>query len=185
MVNQTVDFIMSRRSVRAYRPEQVEEEKLNAILEAAKFAPNAGGRQLWHFTVVQNKKLMDKMVGDMVDIMSKSNNIHHQQKAADPNYHTFYHAPTIIIVSGAENTMMIETDCAAATENMLIAAESLGLNSCWIGSAELVLSKEDIKKTLGIPEGYKSLYAVSLGYNAIGDKVKPIPRKENIINYVR
>jgi len=185
MANETIEIIMGRRSVRTYKPDQIGEDKLSIILDAALYAPNGGGRQLWHFTVVQNQELMDSMVRGMVDIMSKSDNVNHQKKVADPNYHTFYHAPTIIVVSGKENTMRIETDCAAATENMLIAAESLGLSSCWIGSAELILAREDIKKILGIPEGYEPLYAVSLGYNATDNKAKSTPRKENTINYIR
>jgi len=68
---------------------------------------------------------------------------------------------------------------------MIIAAESLGLSSCWIGSAEISLANDEIKKSLGIPEGYKAFYALALGYNSSNEKVKPAPRKENTVNYVR
>lgn len=184
-MNDTIKIIMGRRSIRNYKPHQIKEGELQIILDAAKYAPNAGARQLWHFTVVQNKDVIEHMVAQMIHVMKNSDNINHQKKAANPDYHTFYHAPTVIVVSGAENTMLIETDCAAATENIIIAAESLGLSSCWIGSAELVLSQEDIKKSLGIPSGFKPLYAVAIGYNATEDKVQPAPRKENTVNYVR
>lgn len=185
MVNETISLIMGRRSIRTFKPQQIEEEKLQIILDAAQYAPNGGGRQLWHFTVVQNQAFIEQMVKGMTDIMSSSALARHQQKAADPHYHTFYHAPTVIVVSGDKDAKGIELDCGAATENMIIAAESLGLSSCWIGSAELILAKEEIKKALGIPEGYKPFHAVSLGYNSSRTAVKPAPRKENIVNYVR
>ncbi|BAF60604.1 nitroreductase [Pelotomaculum thermopropionicum SI] len=185
MTNETIEVIMRRRSIRDYKPDQIEEEKLQIILEAAKFAPNAGGRQLWHFTVIQNKKVIEDMVEKMINVIKQSGNENLQKKISNPDYHTFYNAPTVIVVSGAENARLIEIDCAAATENMLIAAESMGISSCWIGSAELVLSDENVKKTLGIPAGYKPLYAVSLGYSATKDKEQPVPRKENTVNFVR
>lgn len=185
MSNETINLIMGRRSVRSYKQDPIEEEKMKVILEAALYAPNGGGRQLWNFTVVQNRELMDDMVKKMVQIMSASDNPNLQKKAADPNYHTFYHAPAIIIVSGAENAPMIIADCAAATENMIIAAESLGLNTCWIGSAELVLAQDDVKKALGIPEGYKPFYAVSVGYGKDVEKLAPMPRKDNLVHYIK
>jgi nitroreductase len=185
MVNETVHLIMGRRSIRTYKPDQIEEEKLQIILEAAKFAPNAGARQLWHFTVVQNQVLLDEMAQEIKKIMLNSDNVNQQKKAAQPDYHTFFHAPTVIVVSGAENTKYIETDCAAATENMIIAAESLGLNSCWIGSAEMACSQEKYKKALKIPQGFKPLYAVAFGYNAGCSKVELAPRKENLVTYIR
>ena len=183
MINEPVRVIMGRSSIGTYKPDQIEEEKLHVILNAGEYNRYAGARQLLHFTVAQNKELIDKMVRDMVDIMSKSDNINNQKKAANPDYNTFYHAPTIVVVSGKEDNMFIEIDCAIATDNMLIAAESLGLNWCLIGSAELVLLKEDIKISLGIPDGFKPLYAVFLGYNATGDEAITVPRKENIINF--
>lgn len=185
MINDTIKTIMNRRSIRTFKPDQVEEDKLEIMMTAAQYAPNAGGRQLWNFTIVQNKEVLENIVLRMVKALGESENKDHQKRAANPNYHTFYHAPTVIIVSGVESTIMIETDCAAATENMLLAAESLGLSTCWVGSASLVLSREDIKRSLGIPDGYKPLYAVSVGYNSSLEKIEPTHRKPNTVNYVR
>lgn len=184
-MNQTISLILNRRSIRTFKPDQVEEEKLDLILTAAQYAPNGGGRQLWHFTVVQNNGLIDQLVKGMKAKMSKSANANHQLKAADPDYHTFHQAPTIIVVSGAENAKGIEMDCAAATENMIIAAESLGLNSCWIGSAELILADDGIKRALGIPDGYKAMHALALGYNSSPTSIEPRPRKANLVSYLR
>jgi nitroreductase len=110
-----------------------------------------------------------------------------QQAAKDESLQIFYNAPTVIVVSGDKKAMIPQVDCAAATENMLIAAESLGIGSCWIGFAYWVLNgdKADLyKKELGIPEDFKCYHAIALGYK-MTENVNIPERKLEKVNYIK
>jgi len=83
--------------------------------------------------------------------------------------------------------MVIEADCAAATQNMLLAAESIGLGACWINFALFAFNGENagsLKQQLGLPPGFKPFYSVALGYKQ-GQTGGASARKENTINYIR
>jgi hypothetical protein len=103
-----------------------------------------------------------------------------------PNHHTFYHAPTVIIVSGDQSSPYFQYDCAAAAENILIAAESLNIGSCWIGTfLPLFVSEkgEEYKNVLGIPEGYNPICSVALGYKAV-EHAAVTSRNKDTINSI-
>ncbi|WP_425057847.1 hypothetical protein SCACP_24120 [Sporomusa carbonis] len=83
--------------------------------------------------------------------------------------------------------MDIEADCAAATRNILLAAESIGLGACWINLTLFAFTGEQgeqYKQQLDVPAGYKPFSSVALGYKKI-ETVKAPPRKENLINYIK
>ena len=99
-----------------------------------------------------------------------------------------YGAPTLIIVSGNEQAPMpLDADCAAATQNLLLAAESIGLGSCWIFFVLLAFNSSqgpELRKALKIPEGYKPYDSAVFGYKR--DAVVNVPdRKPNLITYIR
>ncbi|HEY3426852.1 MAG TPA: nitroreductase family protein, partial [Negativicutes bacterium] len=96
-------------------------------------------------------------------------------------------APTLVLVSGKEDGLVIEADCAAATQNMLLAAESIGLGACWINLTLFAFAGDkgtQYKQQLGVPAGYKPFYSVVLGYKKI-EAVNAPARKENLINYIK
>jgi nitroreductase len=127
IVNETLKIIKQRRSIRSFKDEQIKDEELQAILEAGLYAPNAGG-QAWHFTVVQNKELLDRL-----NIAAKEAAKQHdfeplRKLGNNEKFNCLYGAPTLVIVSGNEQSLMpLDADCAAATQNLLLAAESIGL----------------------------------------------------------
>lgn len=179
--------ILNRRSVRRYSDEQISEDDLNLILKAAQFAPSLNSVQPWHFTVVQNKEIMNILNIDIKRELITSANPLFVSWAKDLNFNIFYNAPTIIIVSGEKSWLSPIAPCAAATENMLLAAESLGLGSCWIGVASVIFTEVKVAKytkMLQIPDGYEPFYAVALGYQK-GVIPGPDPRREGVINYIR
>lgn len=186
-MNETLKVISRRRSIRAYKAEQITDTELHEVLEAALLAPNAANGQKWHFTVVQNKDLLDRMVDDIIDAVKNSGNTFLLSVVSRPNHHTFYHAPTVIIISGAESSPYSQCDCSASAENILIAAESLNIGSCWIETFLPLFDSEkgnDYKKELGIPEGCSPICAIALGYKAT-DNV-PVPfRRKDVINFVK
>ena len=119
--------------------------------------------------------------------MLKLDDEHLKKYGADENFHLFYHAPTIIVVSGEKSAIAARADCAAGTENILIAAESLNIGTCWIGLVRpLFISEraEEFENLFNIPEGYELYYAIAVGYKT--EKNEPAaPRRENTVNFIK
>ena len=186
-MNETLKTILTRRSIRKYKQEQIKDEELQVILEAGKFAPSAMNQQSWHFTVVQNKEMLQKINEACKAVFSKSGIKNFEERAKAENFEVFYNAPTFIIVSGDEKAIAPQNDGSLALGSMLLAAESLGIGSCWIHAMSFLFSTEDgksLKKELGIPEGYAPVGSGAFGYKD-GKSPSPAPRKENIINIIK
>lgn len=132
-----------RKSVRAYDPKPVPRDALLRVLEAGRSAPSASNRQPWHFVVVTDPE--------------KRKKLSHGRYA-----HFLAKTPVVIVGCGdAEvSPRWYMVDVAIALENMVLAATSEGLGTCWVGSFD----EQDIKQTLKIPEGYKIVALLALGY---------------------
>ena len=164
MKNAVLEAIRSRRSTRNFRPDQVEEETLTAILEAGNWAPSAGNDQPWHFLVVQQRALRERMNRIAKEAMAFSPLAWAVQKGQDPAFDIFYGAPTVVVVSCREDALSPRVDCAAAIQNMLLAAESLQVGTGWVGLARGFFAREEEVRALPLPPGYVPFYAVALGY---------------------
>jgi nitroreductase len=156
--------IKTRRSVRSYKPDPVPEEKLKKILEAARLAPSAHNEQEWKFIVVRDAEKRKKLAEQ--DFVGE--------------------APVVIVAVALEPEEVMGTgvpnyavELAIAVDHMTLAAVEEGLGTCWVGS----FSQEKVKKVLGIPERYKVVVLLPLGFPA--DKPEPKSRKnlEEIICY--
>ena len=130
IANETLRIIKQRRSIRSYKDQQIKDEELAVVLEAGQYAPNAGD-QAWHFTVVQNKELLHKLNFAAKEAVRNLDISGLKELGQNVTFNCLYGAPTLVIVSGSEQSPVPwDADCAAATENLLIAAESVGLGSC-------------------------------------------------------
>ncbi len=187
IANETLKTIKQRRSIRSFQAEQIKEEELQAVLEAGLYAPNAGD-QSWHFTVVQNRALLDRLNLAAKEAARQMPIEPLRQLGSDDNFNCLYGAPTLIIVSGSERAPMpLDADCAAATQNLLLAAESIGLGSCWIFFVLLAFDSPQgpaLRQELKIPEAYKPYDSVVLGYKQDAT-VRAAERKPNLITYIR
>jgi nitroreductase len=186
IMNETLEVIKRRRSIRRFKREQIPDSELQEILNCALCAPNARNQQKWHFTVVQNRDMLDRMENVMKENMVNSGIEFLAKRARDPDHHPFCNAPTLILVTGDENVRFVEIDCAAAAQNILLAAESLDLGSHIMASSELVFASEEgneLKKELGVPDGYKHICAITLGYKDESPAAKS--RSKDVINYIR
>ena len=186
-MHDVLQIIKSRRSTRAFLPEQIKETELQAILEAGIYAPSATNQQPWHFTVIQKKDLIDRLSNGFKELAKSSDNDYLKNVGNNANFHVFYSAPTVILLSGDENKQSAAVDCAAAVQNMLIEAESLDIGSCWVGFIAYLLNSvgsEAYLKELGIPEGFKQIHSVALGYKRF-ESAKAPQRKQDVINYIR
>lgn len=143
------EAIKRRRSVRQYKNEFVEEEKLNRVLEAARLAPSAENRQPWRFIVVTDPKVKKRL-----------------RKSYD--YEWFLSAPLIIIACALPREAWVrqdgeeywKVDVAIAVQNLILAATEEGLGTCWIGD----FNEKEAKKALGVPKDVRVVAMMPLGY---------------------
>jgi nitroreductase len=185
-MNETIKNILSRRSIRSYEATEVEEEKIAVILVCGEYAPSANNRQPWHFTVITDRSVLDKISAENKKILLISPEESRRRAAEAPNFDSFRGAPMAIIVSGEKDAAYAAADCANAVENMAIAAHSLGLGSCYIASFKIAMERPEgayLLDELKIPDGYAPLYALALGYGneVLGERA---PRKENSITFI-
>ena len=170
-----IECILTRRSVREYLDKKVNEEDLKTILKCASYAPSAINNQNWHFSVVTNNEWLKKISALIGKFMGRE------------SYNVTYGAPVLIIVSDKKDNLIYEHDGACALENIFLAANALGLGSCWINQlGEDALYKNDefltLLKEAGVPENYKVIGCAAIGYAK--NVPSPKPRKENIVNFL-
>ncbi len=183
-MNDVLRVIKSRRSVRSYTEEQIRQENLDAILEAGMYAPTAHNEQPWHFTIIQNQEMLNFMNDKTKEGMSASDVEWIKKMGSKPEFHVSYHAPTLIVVSVKENHLTWgSADCAAAVQNMMLAAKSLEIGSVWIGFYRFFFEQSQAVAKLNLPEGYVPLYAVAFGHSRT--EFAAPKRNANVVNYIR
>lgn len=178
---------MQRRSVRKFTEKQLADEDIQQILDAAIHAPNAQNAQQWHFTVVQNVQLMDKLVDVTKKNITKIGIPFLMEKIKSPEYNTFYKAPTVIFVSGPKEGKFADLDGGLASQNIMLAAESLGINSVCLASTGLIFAcdeAESLEKELAFPEGYRHVCVIALGY-CDGDIPACPERNQDVVSFLK
>ena len=183
-MNEVLETIKNRRSIRKYGSEQIKDEELDMILEAAIYAPTGHNDQPWHFTVIQNKELIDEMSAESKKLMAESSVDWMVNMGKSEHLHLFYNAPTVVVVSGKKDAISPLVDCCAAIQNMLIAAESLDIGSCWIGLVKFFFEGPENVAKFNLPENYEPYYAVCLGYKGSSNNKAP-ERKREVVNYIK
>lgn len=180
MNNQLIDLILDRRSVRSFTDMPIEESKIQKILDCGMHAPNARNKQNWHFSVITSKATIEEINRLTLEGMDRLGLKH------EPDYHVFYHAPLVIVMSSVIEGFS-EMNCGCAMENMAIAAKALGLDSCIIGQTRFMYHQAnamDINRLLKFPEGYEHDAAICFGYLQ-GENPQVKPRREGIVDYIR
>jgi nitroreductase len=184
-MNETITNILERRSIRKYKDTPVSMDDLELIAKCGEYAATGMGRQPWHFTIVTSRDYMDRVTEANRQIMLASPDEMPRKMAASPDFDGWRGAPVAIVVSG-EGGEASACDCANATENMAIAAQSLGLGSCYLGSFKIAMVTPEyasLKDELGLPEGYEPLYALAIGY--ADEAPEAHPRKEGSVSYIK
>jgi len=147
-----MEEIFERRSIRKYQSKKVESEKIDRLLEAAVSAPSAGNEQPWHFIVIKDIKRLNHLA-----------EIH-------PYAKMLKEAPLAIAVCADLGQQKHQgfwvQDCSAATQNILLEAQSLGLGSVWIGCHPAEDREKKVSSYLKVPAGFKTLSLVAVGYPA-------------------
>ncbi len=194
-MNETIKTILTRKSIRSYKEEQISDSDLELLIDAGIHAPTGGNSQSWNFTVIQNKeKLLElnRLVKESFAELIVDENTYRSKRAGkissqQETYSFYYNAPTLILVSNAREYSNAMADCSAAIENIMLAGKSLGLGSCWINQLTWFCDEEKVRATLthyGIPENYIVCGGVALGYCA-SNTDKLVPRKKADVNIIR
>ena len=170
-MNETLRVLKERRSIRRYKPEQITDEELNAVLEAGTWAACGKGIQHCVMVVVQDR--------DTIAYMSRLN----AEIQGNPGTDPFYGAPTVVVVLGDGTQANWLQDGSLVMGNLMTAAAAVGLGSCWINRAMELFDRPEGKELLkkwGLPETYRGIGNCILGY-ADGDAPAPKPRKDGWI----
>ena len=171
-MNETLKNLYERRIVRCFKKEQIKEEELEAILKAGEYAPSGMNAQSPVMVVVRDEETLS--------ILRRLNSSAKPSPgAADP----FYGAPTVIVVLTDRRMFTCVEDASLVMGNLMNAAQSLGIASCWIHRARETFETDEGKKLLekwGLDENYIGVGNCILGY-ADGEAPKAKPRKEGII----
>lgn len=167
---ETMQAIGERRAVREYQAKPVDEATIRRLIDAAILAPSAINAQPWTFTVVRNESLLNRLSHDAKShLLSASPGAQPremEQRLHNDDFHIFYHAPALVVVSAVNNDPWTVEDCAMAAENLMLAARDLGLGSCWIGLARSYLQTPAAKAALGIPASWIPVAPLIVGYPA-------------------
>ena len=153
-MNEVIKTIEERRSVRAYRNEQISKEQLDIILKAGTYAPSGMGQQASMLVAVQDPEVIAQMSGLNAQVMGMD---------MDP----FYGAPTVVVVFADRNRLTYIEDGSLVIGNMMLAAASIGVDSCWIHRAKETFETEEGKalmKQWGVPDNYAGIGSCILGY---------------------
>ena len=172
-MNNALDNLLERRSVRAYKPEQIADAELKSVLSAGLAAPSAMNRQPTVLLVVQDKATIEKLSKLNARVMGKED--------IDP----FYGAPTVIVVLSDRNIPTHVEDGSLVLGNLMNAAHALGLGSCWINRAKEVFEMTEAREILrnaGIGDEYIGVGHCILGY-AASEAPAPKPRKKDYVIY--
>lgn len=183
----TLDVIKTRRSIRKFKNTQIAYTDLQEIMDCALYAPSGMNQQKWHFSVVQDKSMIDRMVNTIKENMLNSGNEMFAKNAKNPAFNVFYGAPTVVLITAEEKAMFTQFDCGAAAENITLAATALNIGSCIIAMSGFLFSaarSKELKEELGIPVNYEHIISVALGYRE-GENPEAPPRKKEVVSYVR
>jgi nitroreductase len=191
--NEVLTCIHQRRSTRKFTDQQISPEQLDALLDAAIWAPSGGNSQSWLFTAIQKKDVLLHL-NDLVregfqhwipddDYPGKLAIKEHSQK---DGFNFYREAPTLIIASNQQNYENAMADCALALENLFLAAQSLGLGSCYINQLHWLRDDPGVRSflfELGIPKEHTICSSAVVGF--IAAKSPSPARKEGTIHIIR
>jgi nitroreductase len=181
------EAIYTRRAVREFTDQPVDEATLRQLIDAAIQAPSAINQQPWSFCVVRDKALLARISNEAKAHMLRTSpaglmSHHFQEILNDPKFDIFYHAPALIVISAvAEGPWAVE-DCSLAAENLMLAARGAGLGTCWIGFAQNWLRTPEGKAALGLPATSVPVAPIIVGHPK--SPPPPVPRKEPQIRWV-
>lgn len=166
--NPILDEIKARRSIRKFKPDMPEQGNLEKIMEAGIYAANGYGQQSSMVVAVTNRELRDRL-----------SDLNRRLRDRPDGYDPFYGAPVVLLVLSDSSSRFKVEDGSLTAGNMMLAAHSLGLGSCWIHRADEVFASEDgkaILREIGIDGEWEGIAQCLIGY-VDGSEPEAAPRK--------
>ncbi len=164
-----VETIIARRSVRKYTNQPVEREKLETIVQCGINAPSGMNKQPWEVRVVDNKEYIDGITAEFL----KSN----AKMGEDPDFKNMFRNATAVIFIASPTDGSGQLDCGLLGENMILAAQAMGLGTCCLGGPIRFMKDAPeaapYMERLQLSEGYELLYAIAVGYPDEAPEAKP------------
>lgn len=187
-MNETLNTIFTRRSVRKYKPDPIPHETMETITEAGLYAPTAMGRQPWHVLVISNLEKIKELNAEVKSATASMPDNPYRDYVVSDAYTINYHAPIFVVVSG--DTVLsprnAQFDCALLLGNMFLAAHSLGIGSCWINQLNVLNDEPEFRDyitKLGVPVQNRIFGCACFGYPDTPTKA-PAQRKEKTVMYI-
>ena len=164
-MNETLSNINKRYTCRDFKDTAVNKEQLDEIVKAALSSPSAMNLQPWHIIMVTDKKVVDELDCEGMNILSTHEDQSMYQRMMSRGGKLFYNAPCLAIVL-SDGSQWGTLDCGILCQNIVLAAQSLGLGTCIVGMARIPLEgpkADEYKKRLSFPEGYSFAIGVLIG----------------------
>ena len=181
-----IEIIKSRRCVREYKEDHIPDADIEFLIDCAGYAPSGLNMQPWGFLDIKNRdvirRLSETCKKSMIPLLE---DMKHTSRSAQEylaflkteGSDMFYGAPLLVIIFGNRKAPTAVYDCAMAAQTMMLAAQSIGIGSCWIGAAQKALMDEKLLKELDAPEGYIIVAPLIFGYptgkTEIPERIKP------------
>lgn len=166
-MNELLRSVLTRRSIHKFDARQISDRELNEIIEAGKFVSSVIKNQAWHFTVVQNKEVLEYINSKNNQFFLTYGHDLFKENYHDDHFNFLRKAPTLIIISGVNNDNDTQDAASAAFGNMMLAGEKIGIGACWTPSVKLLFDSPEgrsIATEISIPPDYTPLCAGVFGY---------------------
>ena len=195
MTNPVLENIWNRRSVRKFKEEPVAEETLRTIVEAGRFAPSGSNRQSTHFLVLQGSKALEELKAVVIGEFAKmdpdtaaNGSVKNSIAASQTGTYEFYFkAPVLVLTANEKDNGNAYADCACALENMMLAAWSMGLGSCWVNQLRWLNENPVVTEylnALGLKENEIVCGGLAIGHPAHVPS-RPLERSGNPVTYIK
>ena len=181
MQNTIIKNIKERRSIRNFEEKKIDKEELKEIIQAGKYAPSATNDQPWKFIVITKKEMIQDLSNQIREELKKLLKWRFIKKikikqlrnidilkfifvvAFSKTDMIFFNAPALVLIL-TQDKLFYDESCACCAQNMMLAANSIGIGSCWIGFASVLGLNKKILENIGIPDNYHISAAIIFGY---------------------
>ena len=200
-MNQTIKTIKERRSIRKYTNKKIPKNLIKDMIEAGRFAPSAHNSQPWKFIIITKEKTI-KECSESIKRWFKRNLIWKpiislfnkkmlrtiesaEKRVFNDQDLFFYNAPLLVLICAKDNKWSPK-DCSCAAQNMMLAARSMSIGSCWIGYADYVLNKKrKLLNKLGVPANMKVFAHLVFGYpDKFPNHIIPRNKEKDIVKWI-
>ncbi|MFA5145836.1 MAG: nitroreductase family protein [Candidatus Omnitrophota bacterium] len=187
-MNPTIEMILGRRAVRAYEAKPIPRDVMEEIIRAGNAAPSGCNAQAWRFVAVEDAESRERLAALALPRYKKwmagaSDGLKEMREEIDSVVKdpVYYSAPSIVFVIGSG--MTADLDSPMVCQNMMLAARSLGVGSCWVYFGQLVLDDKDVRAALELREDEKVYGPILFGYPKDGFPDSP-PKKEATVKWI-